>query len=260
MSCNVKGSVDRYVVFTFDDYDSEERLLIGDNATTEQSWSVPSAYGTHGPHKCTIELYQAVTNSAGEINKGALADSLSYEIAVIESGNMTPVVWLGEYKEEYYNYDNILIPYLVYDPSNTSEAIVHLKKSGVPISGSPRTINTTELKWNYFEITDAEIDRVNNYSIDCDKGDDPRRISFTVKQDPLRTMEYAKSKNLRLLFDAKGRSNAESPANRASWVSEDGAIKATFKDFNWYNNGWILDENKQTCLRISNGAKFRIPF
>ena len=259
MSCNVKGSVDRYVVFTFDDYDSEERLLIGDNATTEQSWSVPSTYGTHGPHKCTIELYQAVTNSAGEINKGALADSLSYEIAVIESGNMTPVVWLGEYKEEYYNYDNILIPYLVYDPSNTSEAIVHLKKSGVPISGSPRTINTTELKWNYFEITDAEIDRVNNYSIDCDKGDDPRRISFTVKQDPLRTMEYAKSKNLRLLFDAKGRSNAESPANRASWVSEDGAIKATFKDFNWYNNGWILDENKQTCLRISNGAEFSLP-
>ena len=31
--------------------------------------------------------------------------------------------------------------------------------------------------------------------------------------------------------------------------------------FNWYNNGWYMNpETKTTCLRISNGAKFEIPF
>ena len=39
----------------------------------------------------------------------------------------------------------------------------------------------------------------------------------------------------------------------------DGNYVGEFEGFNWYNNGWILDNDNNTCLRISNGAKFKIP-
>jgi len=32
-----------------------------------------------------------------------------------------------------------------------------------------------------------------------------------------------------------------------------------FNNFNWYNNGWITDDDGETCLRISNGASINIP-
>jgi hypothetical protein len=63
---------------------------------------------------------------------------------------------------------------------------------------------------------------------------------------------------LQLSFDAKGRSNSESTTNRKNLVFDNG-VKASFEDFNWYNNGWIIDDNNNTCLRISNGARFSIP-
>ena len=34
---------------------------------------------------------------------------------------------------------------------------------------------------------------------------------------------------------------------------------AQFNNFNWYNNGWVTDDEGNTCLRISNGASIRIP-
>jgi hypothetical protein len=37
------------------------------------------------------------------------------------------------------------------------------------------------------------------------------------------------------------------------------SIKASLNNFNWYNNGWVLDENSRSCLRISNGASVEIP-
>jgi hypothetical protein len=30
-------------------------------------------------------------------------------------------------------------------------------------------------------------------------------------------------------------------------------------NFNWYNNGWFLDENNRSCLRLNNGAYVDIP-
>jgi hypothetical protein len=36
-------------------------------------------------------------------------------------------------------------------------------------------------------------------------------------------------------------------------------IHASFDKFNWFNNGWAMDNKNNTFLRISNGAKFIIP-
>lgn len=256
LQCNAIGAMDKILEFYFDDVLVETRTL-NSSSDNFQSYTVSEAMATHGNHLCRMELYQGI-QSGSIINKGLHAGTIEFEIGVVEQGATDPVIWLGKYKEEYYNYDNIQIPYIVYDPSNTAEAVVNLKKNGVEIASSPRTIDTTTLKWNYFEITDAEIDMINRYSIGCGETVE-RSIIFTVVQDPTRKMEYVKQENLVLNFESKGRSNSESAVNRATWVNKDGTVKAEFTDFNWYNNGWILDENNQACLRISNEAQFTLP-
>ena len=257
LQCNAVGAMDKILEFWFDDVLLETRKL---NASSDnfQAYTVAEDKAFHGNHLCRMELYQGI-QSGNNIEKGLHAGTIEFEIGVVATGATEPVIWLGNYKEEYYNYDNIQIPYIVYDPQNTAQAIVTLKKNGVELPSSPRTIDTTTLKWNYFEITDAAIDMINRYSIGCGEHVE-RPILFTVVQDPTRKMEYVKQENLVLSFESKGRSNAESAVARATWTNADETVKAVFTDFNWYNNGWVLDENNQACLRISNGAQFSIPF
>ena len=268
LSCLTEGKMQRIIRFWFDDELVGEEILSGE-VSEDTTAVVPTRLTTHGSHVCKIELFQAQQDENGEPIAGLSVTPLEFELAVVDPTSNMPFVWLGEYKKEYYNYDNISIPFAVYDPRNTIETTVYLKKNGVPILGSERLINlqaqnSTDSKtggWNLFEITDAEINRINNYSIDFGlENEEPKMISFTVVQDPVRKMEYVKQANLKLLFDAKGRSNSESVANRGNWVNPKGNQVAIFNNFNWYNNGWVLDENKQTCLRISNGAEFKIPF
>ena len=257
LQCNAIGAMDKILEFWFDDELLVTRTL-DENSDNFQSYTVPEAKAGHGNHSCRMELYQGIQNGS-EITKGLHAGTVSFEIGVVAQGATDPVIWLGEFKEEYYNYDNIRIPFIVYNPENTAQAVVDLKKNGVPLPSSPRTIETTTLKWNYFEITDAQIDMLNRYSIGCGENVE-RPIIFTVVQDPTRKMEYVKPENLVLDFSSTGRSNAESAVNRASWTSADGKVKAEFTDFNWYNNGWVFDpDTQQTCLRISNGAQFSLP-
>ena len=256
LACNAIGSMNKILKYYFDGQLIHTAKL---NASAEsfQTFQVPEQYATHGSHKARIELWQAIVLS-GQWNEGIMVQPIEFEIGVFEAGNINPVIWLGPYQSEYYNYDPIKIPFLVYDPANTASAKIVLKKNGNEIASSPRTIDTSSLdKWNIFEITDADLDRNNKYSIGC--GETERQISFLVSKDPNRTMEPVKQPYLQMSFDSKGRSNNESAVNRETWVSADGAIKAEFKDFNWYNNGWVLDDDNNTCLRISNGAQFTLP-
>ena len=187
-------------------------------------------------------------------------EPLTFEIAVKDSSSLLPIIWLGGYKSEYYNYDDIKIPFLVYDPENTDTTRVHLYRNGIEMIGSPRDEKgSNHTKFSTFEIVDAELGVRNYYSISCGENERrvERQIDFLVSQDPNRDMSLVKQERLRLFFDAKGRTNNESAINRETWEYK--GIKATFDNFNWYNNGWIQDEKGNTCLRISNGAKFILP-
>ena len=198
--------------------------------------------------------------------KGLPAEPLIYEIAIVEAGNQMPIIWLGDYQDTYYNYDTIQIPFLVYNPANTSKAEVHLYKNDVDINdGEPITITKFD-DYYYWQIADAELNRENYYSISCGltyETSAVREVKFKVIPDPNRDMTVVKKNSLKLNFDPAGRSNSEPEIKRASWSYGEGdnKVNAIFENFNWYNNGWYTDsDTKNTFLRISNGAKFTIPF
>lgn len=262
--CNVSGNMNKILDYYFDDeLVHTERL--SPTSETAQKFQIPSNLCTHGYHKVRIELFQAIGNTLATAERALFVPALEFETAVKTAGNTKPIIWLGQYQKQYYNYDDIKIPYLVYDPESLETTTVYLWKNGLPTASPERQVPASSYKkWNEFEIVDADLDVVNYYSVSCGTGDreERRDITFTVVKDPVRKMEIVKQDYLQLLFDAKGRSNAESSANRSNWSytrTNGETVQAEFIDFNWYNNGWSTDEVGNSCLRISNGAQFKLP-
>ena len=276
IKCNVVGSLSKVIDFYYDNMSIpvESRVISAKNANTIENFSIGTDQATHGYHTIKIELWQNI-GSDEKPKRGLGVEPLYYEIAVVDTtnANAKPVIWFGDYKNEYYNYDTIQIPYLVWDPANTSSAKVHLYRNKVELESSPRDITQFD-SFALWEIADAEMDGINTYQISCGETDDKyveREIKFRVVKDPNRDMTVEKS-GLLLDFSTIGRANAESPAKRQVWRYDLNGVKkqAKFENFNWYNNGWIIDNEKNTpnckdvtrtsCLRISNGAKFTLPF
>ena len=258
LSCEAVGSMAKILKFYVDEELLHSARLSASSQNT-QTFKVPENVATHGYHSVKIELYQAIV-VGDEWREGELLPSLDFEVCVADPDGEDPIIWLGEYQSEYYNYDTIQIPFLIYDPmTTTGYSTVSFKKNGNVISErSVANASASTKSWQIFEIADADVDMVNYYSIQT--GSTERTFSFTVSQDPNRSMELVQQNQLILNFEAAGRSNDESDTNKV--IIKDAITKqpisASFNNFNWYNNGWILDSDRKTCLRISNGASLNL--
>lgn len=259
--CNVIGATDKIIYYYFDDelLNSNGTVIPYTISTSEQSFTVPSNLATHGSHRVRIELYQYI-NGKADLNAGTAP--IEMEIAVVEVGNPKAIIWLGDYQNQYYEYDSIKIPFRVYDPTNNLGAEITLFKDSNKIGS--RTI-TDSSQFSIWEIVDGSLGEINYYTITCGIEDNEARkeIQFSVVEDPNRAGMKLSTAGLRFLFDASGRSNSESRTNREKYSYTDknnNTIEAKFSNFNWYNNGWVIDSDTgNTCLRVSNGAVFSIP-
>ena len=262
LQCKAVGEMDKILEYYFDNEEIPfftETLSEAD--TVDRSVQVQKYLPiTNGTHEVWIRLYQSIN---GE--KGIEVEPLHFEIAAWDGVSKNAIIWLGDYKKSYYSYDTIQIPFRVYDPNSVDKAIVHFKRNNIELSNSPQTI-TDMANYSYFEIADAELDVINHYSISCGEGDyeTSRKIEITVTQDPTRT-DFGIQKQEFLTYEintiGSGRSNSESVSKRQTleYKNGDEIISASFNNFNWYNNGWVRDEENKTCLRISNGASLSIP-
>ena len=220
--------------------------------TNNDSTITLANYFLHGEHTIKAKLYLV---NGGE--KGNGTDFIEKEIVILDRSSKTPLIWTGDFKTEYYTYETIRIPFRVYDP-NVTIAKVNLYKNGVLLS--TREV-TNQNEWQYWEITNLSVNDSSYYTIKV--GTEPydysRNFTFIIKIDPLRNMELARNNetDLKVNFVATGRSNSESKLSRETLEIK--GKYAEFKNFNWYNNGWIFDDNNTTCLRVSNGAEVSIP-
>ena len=263
LSCNVIGNIDKILDFTYDGTVIHTEYL-KPNSAQEQKFSIKPTEANkdllkHGSHVVEFQVYQDTNPIKHERGNKEDVAPIVAEIAVVDRSNPKPVIWLGEYQSEYKTYDDIQIPYKVYN-NGANEAKVHFYKNNQEIEGSPYDIKITN-QFEIFEISDAQENATNYYAIGCGEQDlEVRRdFTFVVVEDKEHDMTNPQKASLKLNFDAKGRSNRESKAKRDKWIDPVSSVKATFENFNWNNNGWVMDGG-QTCLRISNGAQFKIPF
>lgn len=260
--CSTIGNLQKIIYYYFENANGTMELLnpggtVVPAGTNEQSYHVPETLATHGAHKVRIELYQYIN---GKADFTSSATPIEMEIAVVNPSSDLPIIWLGKYNEEYYQYDSIKIPFRVYDPNATLDTTITLFKDGVKTG--TRIITDNE-NFSIWEIVDADLNYQNYYAISCgsEENEVRKEISFLVSEDPNRTGMKITEAGLRYVFNASGRSNSEAAASRikCAYDNGDSIVDASLENFNWYNNGWVIDNDGNTCLRISNGARFSIP-
>lgn len=220
---------------------------------SDQNESISVPKQAHGVH--TLEAVLSTLVGGVEIK----AASLIYEVAWSEDGNTTPLIWFPEkYDISIINYSDCKIKYMVWDPVDKNNIVVHYYRSGKELSTSPLTQSYSAIQSLVWDITDYEVG-ANSYTISV--GGSNRPVVFTVEEDTTRNMNIITS-NLLLNLDSTGRSNAENISSRTTWDYNNEDNKYTsvnFNGFNWYNNGWVNDADGKSCLRISNGASIEIP-
>lgn len=210
---------------------------------------------SHGRHTISAQLSLAKADGS----RGSGTDVITKEIALyLDEGY--PLIWFGDMKSTYYEYDNPLVPIRVYDPHASAAGVeVYLYMDGADaLDGSYYTVSNDASNYLYWTLTNLVAGQ--NVSYQVRVGQDQYETwetvpEFEVLPDP-RNMGVAQS-SLQVNFDSRGRSNSEAAQKRSQLKIGD--AYATLTGFNWYNNGWVMDEDNTTCLRISNGANVKLP-
>ena len=166
-----------------------------------------------------------------------------------------------KYPESCLSYETPEIKYWVYDTSKPEKHVNNISlfvngvtvEEGVKIAQDEGVINT----WTAIGLAP----RQNNIcEISCNG--ETRSISIYCEYSDIFDEV---SSGAKVLLSAAGRTNQTSLERRQSWSYKNylnETINAQLSNFNWNNNGWLKDSNKDNardCLRISNGASVKIP-
>ena len=229
------GAVSKTVHFVLDGVEKE--TVTTSITGRQQTYIIPAQ--SHGAH--TLQVYfEAVING-----NTVRSNELFYEIIWVETLNQTPVIGSSFNATDVVQYATVSIPYLVYSPSSQmSDVIIKVGERVV----SEITVDRSKQVFSY---------RVNNAGevvITISTGAVSKTITLNVEAAQIDVS--AESENLALYLSSASRSNNE--ANPALWTYGD--ISAEFTGFNWTSDGWQMDEEGITTLRLFGDARLTIPY
>lgn len=229
--------------------------LIYDKDTNRSTGVTLGDAYSHGRHTIKAQLSLAKSNGS----RGSATPMISKEIALYLNDGQ-PLIWFGDMQSTYYEFDNPLVPIKVYDPSvQAGDVEIYLFIDGADaLDGSFYTAKNSDTNFTYWTLTNLQAGQNTTYQVRIGHDENETWATvpdFTVLADP-RNMGIA-STGLQVNIDSRGRSNSESAKKRSSLTVGD--ANAVFNNFNWYNNGWVMDDTNTTCLRISNGASVDLP-
>ena len=204
----------------------------------QQSYNIPAQ--SHGAHRlrawfeCEFEGTTVTSNV------------LSFTIICIEEGNTDPIIAINtESVKTVEQYTNIVTKYRVYDPTGLTTAIT-LEANGEVVANL--TVDRTEQTWTYRPTVVGDLVQ----TIRC--GDKYVSWTQTVTESTIKV--EAETEALALHLSSYGRSNNEE--NPGVW--ESGNISAQFQSFNFVSDGWLMDEDENTVLRVTGDARLNIPY
>lgn len=250
--CVPVGAVQKTLVIEIDGEEYGQYKIAANISDANYTQSIRAQ--KHGRHNVSAYL-------VAELNGVSVAtDPIEYEVAWVgtlldENEEQFPIIWAPNgYPTEIVQYEDCIIEYMAWSPDKTTEIEVnYFKGSNLVTSREVSYRADTILTWN---ITDYGLGE-NAYTIYC--GNQFLPINFNVIESD-RDMDILPG-GLVLNLDSSGRSNQESAATKTKWISKNTTAntEVIFKDFNWYNNGWLSDPDGTSFLRISNGASIEIP-
>lgn len=231
------GAVEKTVYFLVD---GEE---IGTQTVTasgrEQPFTIPEQ--SHGSHRFEVYFTCEIDGQPVE------TDHLVYELICYEEVNTTPIIASAFSVESVKQYATVPIKWIAYTPNLLTTEVTISDNFGY---STTRTVDRTEqtLSYKAENVGATEL----TFSIG---GEIKKRIFFTTVENKIDV--YAETANLELYLNAKGRSNQDTERDPSEWKY--GNIEADLQNFNFVSDGWQLDDNNDTVLRVSGNARVYIP-
>ena len=229
------GSGEKTVHFVLDGAELEPVVTTASNR--QLYYTLPAM--EHGAH--SLRVYATMTVSGVTLSSSPLL----FDIIYVVSGNNQVIISSTFNKTEAVQYDTIAISYLIYNPASQN-ANVMLKANGE--IASELVVGSTQQMWSY------RIQDYGNLELEISSGTSSRTFNLEIAKSDIDS--EAETENLELFLTSNGRSNNE--ADPSEWKYGD--IAATLSGFNFNTNGWVLDDNNVTVLRVSAGASIDIPF
>ena len=203
----------------------------------QQSYVIPAQ--SHGAHSLLV-YFTAVIDGV-EIR----SNELYYELICTVAGEDAPIIVSSYRGTKAEQYASIVIEYMVYNPGSMLSPI-HLLANGKEVAAL--TVDRTKQIWTY------RADKVGALSLKIRCGETHKVITLTVTES---SMDIgAETQDLSLYLSSYGRSNNE--ADPGTWSYGD--IQAVFTGFNYSSDGWQLDKDNNTVLRVSGDARLTIPY
>ena len=238
------GAVTKNMVFILDG------TIIGTQEVTtsgrQQTFTIPDQ--AHGAHY--FECYFTAVINGTTVS----SNHLFFDLIFVDSGVETPIISSPFNASGATQYYTLSIPYRVYTPgaatsevSFTATLVDESEETTVTDLGT-RTVDRTQ---QMFTFTPT---KVGTLTLTITTGAVTK--SFTLAVARLNIDVEAETDSLELYLSAEGRSNAE--ARPGTWMFNE--IACTFTDFNFVSDGWQLDEDSATYLKVSGNARLAIPF
>lgn len=235
------GELEKTVRLYLNDALIDTQHYLPTSGNRPQSINIPEK--SHGVYsvKATLE------------HNGSFTDPLEYEVAFVDKDNTAPLIWFKSIPKKILNSEELVLQFMVYDPEHANKTTVTRQINGVGLSDL-QNISYSDVQWISWPISNFNMGR-NTITLGC--GNTTRQIEIVVEQDTERDLSIVDT-YLVLNLNSKDRSNDENKTSRETWEYQN--TKVLFNNFNWKNNGWILDhETNNSVLRISNGASIKIP-
>jgi len=192
----------------------------------------------HGSH--LLEVYFTANINDAEVE----SNHLYYDLMCIVDGGTTPIISCSYHNDKIKQFETIVVPYVVYSPTSLTSNI-SLRVNGNVIN--QLTVDRTKQNWSFRADEYGEI----TLTISC--GAVNKTLSINVEQSDIHV--EATSGDLELYLSSYGRNNNEANPNIWSY----GDISATFSNFNFVSDGWQLDDDGITVLRVAGDARLEIP-
>ena len=193
------------------------------------------SYGSH-----TLRVYFTATINDQEVT----SNELYFEFMSSVGGN-APVITSTFHETEVTQYSTLQIPFTVYDPTSmTADVEIYANDALI----SKQTVDRNEQKYSY------RVDTVGELTIKIVCGVTSKIFKLTVNKSEVDVT--AETENLKLYLSSMGRSNNE--GNPKVWRNN--GYSAIFSNFNLSSDGWLLDSDGITCLRVAGNARLTIPY
>jgi len=205
---------------------------------------LPKAVLTHGSH--TLRVYFEAELDGETVR----SNELFYDLICYEAGNNTPIIASPfDASVEQEQYVSFNVRYRVYTPGKNTSTVI-LQIDGV--DQEPITVGTGFQNW------ENRFDNVGSHTLKIKTGTVEKTFIIYVHETTIHVEPVTAA--LALSLSAYGRSNTEAIDKRTKWDDLDHNISGTLTGFNWVSNGWLLDENNNTVLRVSGDARVEIDY